>query len=88
MFKSKLEEEQFSTSRDAVLHRAIAAELAFESHLIGGTAVVTFLILLGEWQNYQPIDWHLLGVLLPIYSIYKAYKLRNEALKNYLDIKS
>lgn len=88
MFKSNLEEEQFSTSRDAILHRAIAAELRLESHLLGGTAVLMFLVLLGKWQNYQPLDWHLFGAILPVFYIYKAYKFRNAALKNYIDVKS
>jgi hypothetical protein len=85
MFKSKLEGEEFSTVGDADLHRALAAEKALESHLLGGVAVFLFLILLGSLQGYEFIDWHLLGVSIPIYNFHNAIKSKDKAVEKYLD---
>jgi hypothetical protein len=83
MFQSRLEEEEFSTANDAALCRAIAAENAVEAHFLGSLSALLFLLLLGEWQNFELVDWHLLGAGFPIYHLYKAFKSRDKAFEMY-----
>jgi hypothetical protein len=50
---------------------------------LGSLSVILFLLLLGEWQNFELIDWHLLGAGFPIYYSYKAFKSRDLPFENH-----
>lgn len=85
--KEALEEESFSTAKDACLHRAILASARFEASLLGAIGLSIFFLLLGEWNHFDVIDWHLLALLLPVYNISKEWKKKRKAEEEFLVLK-
>lgn len=87
MFKSSFDDESFSSVKDAILHRAIMAEYMFESSILSGISISLFIILIGQWQGYDLIDWHLIGLIAPIHIIVTANKAKQKAIKAFQNSK-
>lgn len=87
MFKSSFDDESFSTVKDAVLHRAIMTECMFESSILSGISISLFIILIGQWQDYALIDWHLIGLVIPLNIVVKASNSKQKAIKAFQNSK-
>ena len=85
--KEIIEEEEFTSIKDAHLHRALLASTRFQATLLGSMGLAVFFLLLGEWKNFNTIDWHLLGLLLPAYNLYNEWKVKTKAEHDFISFK-
>ncbi len=72
--KDKLEDEEFTSALDAKLHRAILAKMRLQASLVGLMGFIAFIFLLGEWNSFGFINWHLLAAIFPLNLVYKDWK--------------
>ena len=86
---SDLEEESFSSTKDASLHRAVMAEERVKHEKSSGLVYAGSIILL--YASLIPeLSWHILIFMwclyLPIRDIYRATKEQDKMYKKYVEI--
>lgn len=84
-----LEEESFSSIKDACLHRAVMADEKLKYAKSSGCVYAAFVILLYLVVATE-FSWHILiflwGLYLPIRDIHRASKKKDKAYEEYAEI--